>query len=242
MVLRACIDAKTPVYVDLSDPLPYIRAAKAMAADAHAAGTCALICAGAFPGLSNVLAMEAASLLPPGEAVGDIDFSYFTAGLGGSGKINLYITNEGFGTPVSQSRDSAVWGSHRDHMDAPYEHASCFHSLSCHAILWDRCQHTAKECSTLLLRQATNRGKWTSSWTMTTHRPSSLGHAPCGRGHFPRYAPSLTLSSVNYCTRGHTDHEEPHFSLPLAVSCTGRNCRVGVEHCWLVLRRYGHGS
>ena len=32
--------------------------------------------------------------------VRDIDFYYFTAGLGGSGDVNLFITNDGFGCPV----------------------------------------------------------------------------------------------------------------------------------------------
>lgn len=89
--------------MDLSDPLPYIHTAKALAPQAQAAGTCALLCAGAFPGLSNLLAVEAASRLAPEEQVQDLEFSYFTAGLGGSGEINLFITNEGFGTPVRQS-------------------------------------------------------------------------------------------------------------------------------------------
>ena len=97
-MLRAAIDAKVPVYVDLSDPVSYIGAAKALSVNAEAAGTTALLCAGAFPGMSNVLAMECAHRL--GGRVQDLDFSYFTAGLGGSGAINLYITNVGFGTEV----------------------------------------------------------------------------------------------------------------------------------------------
>lgn len=80
--------------------MPYIQAARLLAPQARAAGTCALLCAGAFPGLSNLLAVEAAARLAPGEEVEDLEFSYFTAGLGGSGNINLFITNEGFGTPV----------------------------------------------------------------------------------------------------------------------------------------------
>jgi saccharopine dehydrogenase-like NADP-dependent oxidoreductase len=97
-VLKAAIAARVPVYVDLSDPVEYLDAAAALDEDAKAAGTLALSAAGAFPGLSNVLAMECAAQL--GEPVHDLDFSYFTAGLGGSGEINLYITNEGFGEPV----------------------------------------------------------------------------------------------------------------------------------------------
>lgn len=37
-----------------------------------------------------------------GERVGDVRFNYFTAGLGGSGVVNLYITNLGFGEPMVQ--------------------------------------------------------------------------------------------------------------------------------------------
>ena len=62
------------------------------------------MCAGAFPGLSNLLAMECAARLPTTSAVRDLRFSYFTAGLGGSGEINLLITNEGFGEPVPTYR------------------------------------------------------------------------------------------------------------------------------------------
>ena len=86
-VLRAAIAAKVPVYVDLSDPLEYLDAAKAVGREA--AGACetlALCAGGAFPGLSNVLAMECAARLGA-RRVKDIDFNYFTAGLGGSGEV-----------------------------------------------------------------------------------------------------------------------------------------------------------
>ena len=92
--LEAAIASETPVYVDVADPLEYIDEAKQL----DARKTSALLCAGAFPGFSNVLAVEAAHLL--GEPVKDLNFSYFTAGLGGSGAINLDITNYGFGPPV----------------------------------------------------------------------------------------------------------------------------------------------
>ena len=92
--LKAAIASETPVYVDVSDPLEYIDEAKQF----DARKTSALLCAGAFPGFSNVLAVEAAHVL--GEPVKDLNFSYFTAGLGGSGAINLDITNYGFGPPV----------------------------------------------------------------------------------------------------------------------------------------------
>ena len=105
-VLRAAIAASVPVYVDLSDPVPYLREAKTLGVSAEASGTLALCAGGAFPGLSNVLAMECASRL--GSRVRDLDFSYFTAGLGGSGAVNLYITNDGFGEELAVYRDGKL--------------------------------------------------------------------------------------------------------------------------------------
>jgi len=100
LVLKAAIDSGIPVYVDLSDPVDYLNTAKSLDAVAQGAGTLALCAAGAFPGLSNVLAMECAARLSNTSRVKDIDFNYFTAGLGGSGEVNLLITNEGFGDYV----------------------------------------------------------------------------------------------------------------------------------------------
>ena len=105
-VLRAAVAAQVPVYVDLSDPVPYLREARTLDESAKASGTLALCAAGAFPGLSNVLAMECAGRL--GSRVRDLDFSYFTAGLGGSGPINLYITNDGFGEEVNVFRNGEL--------------------------------------------------------------------------------------------------------------------------------------
>jgi len=110
-VLKAVISCGVPVYVDVADPICYIDAAKAMATEAKQNGTMALVSAGAFPGFSNVLAIECARRLVPMQDssskvhVQDIDFSYFTAGLGGSGAVNLLITNLGFGEPVPVFRD-----------------------------------------------------------------------------------------------------------------------------------------
>uniref|UniRef100_A0A7S4SZI3 Saccharopine dehydrogenase NADP binding domain-containing protein n=1 Tax=Ditylum brightwellii TaxID=49249 RepID=A0A7S4SZI3_9STRA len=104
--LRAAISAMSSckAYVDVSDPLDFIDKSLAMSDDAVASGTSALVAAGAFPGMSNVLAMEAAKSLPPSSVnkVRDVRFNYFTAGLGGSGDVNLYITNLGFGEPMVQ--------------------------------------------------------------------------------------------------------------------------------------------
>jgi hypothetical protein len=46
--------------------------------------------------------MEAADSLPAGCQIEDVGFNYFTAGLGGSGDVNLYITNLGFGDEMPQ--------------------------------------------------------------------------------------------------------------------------------------------
>lgn len=97
-LLQAAIESNVPVYADLSDPLEYLEAALAMHGAAKAAGTAAVVCAGAFPGFSNVIAAECASRLT--SPARDVRFSYFTAGLGGAGTVNLYITNLGFGDPV----------------------------------------------------------------------------------------------------------------------------------------------
>mmetsp|Transcript_18759 Transcript_18759/g.47351 ORF Transcript_18759/g.47351 Transcript_18759/m.47351 type:complete len:353 (+) Transcript_18759:2-1060(+) len=111
-VLAAAIRAKVPVYVDVADPMAYIARARSLSVDAKDSDTMALICAGAFPGFSNVLAVECARRLCPAVAgaagesgLKDLDFAYFTAGLGGSGAVNLLITNLGFGEPVPLYRD-----------------------------------------------------------------------------------------------------------------------------------------
>eukprot|EP00873_Tetraselmis_striata_P035899 jgi/Tetstr1/456163/TSEL_042931.t1 len=123
-ILAACIAARVPCYVDLSDPLEYIDAALGLSGQAAAQGrgTMALLASGAFPGFSNLLGapppppptscfilsasstatVECASRLE--EPVADLSFRYFTAGLGGSGPVNLLITNQGFGEPVSRLR------------------------------------------------------------------------------------------------------------------------------------------
>lgn len=100
VLLKTCIQAGVAVYVDVSDPLPYLERGVLLDVNAKRSGTTALLAAGAFPGMSNVLAVETATKVMEtsrNERVGDIGFNYFTAGLGGSGDINLYITNKGFG-------------------------------------------------------------------------------------------------------------------------------------------------
>jgi len=108
VVLDACIDCKIPVYVDVSDPIDFLEDSLKRHESAVASGTTAILAAGAFPGMSNVLAMEAAAKArqtADGDnsvttAIKDVRFNYFTKGLGGSGTINLYITNIGFGDPM----------------------------------------------------------------------------------------------------------------------------------------------
>jgi hypothetical protein len=104
-------------YVDVSDPLPYLEDSLRLSQEAQSSNLTALVAAGAFPGMSNVLAKEAASaLLVSGTnnnttdvvVVEDVRFHYFTAGLGGSGVVNLYITNLGFGEPMVQYDQGAL--------------------------------------------------------------------------------------------------------------------------------------
>jgi hypothetical protein len=97
------------VYVDVSDPLDYLSSALELDSLARNRGLTAMVAAGAFPGMSNVLALELAGAgavlaeRPRADArVRDLYFQYFTAGLGGSGAINLYITNLGFGDDMVQ--------------------------------------------------------------------------------------------------------------------------------------------
>ena len=109
-VLDSCIDFKIPVYVDVSDPVDFLEDSLKRHDSAVAAGTTAVLAAGAFPGMSNVLALEAAEAAAAKRSgdgasqatttVRDVRFNYFTKGLGGSGTINLYITNIGFGDPM----------------------------------------------------------------------------------------------------------------------------------------------
>jgi hypothetical protein len=103
-VLDACIDNKIPVYVDVSDPIEFLESSLERHQSAIESGTTAILAAGAFPGMSNVLAMEAAAAATATTkttakqaVVKDVRFNYFTKGLGGSGTVNLYITNLGFG-------------------------------------------------------------------------------------------------------------------------------------------------
>jgi hypothetical protein len=103
VVLKAAIAAKVPVYVDVSDPLPYLEQCILLSSKALSSNTTALLAAGAYPGMSNVLGMETAAAVVKTSGrsrVQDVCFNFFAAGLGGIGTINLYITNLGFGDPI----------------------------------------------------------------------------------------------------------------------------------------------
>lgn len=89
------------VYLDISDPLPFLESHLELNPVAKANKKTCLLAAGAFPGMSNVLGMEAAAHLPNDE-VHNVYYQFFTSGLGGIGNVNLYITNLGFGEPMTQ--------------------------------------------------------------------------------------------------------------------------------------------
>ena len=89
-VLQAALEQRVAVYVDVADPMSYLDAAEAMDETAQQADCMAVCSAGAFPGFSNILAVECAHRLrEAGKEIQDLNFSYFTAGLGGSGPVNL---------------------------------------------------------------------------------------------------------------------------------------------------------
>ena len=99
-LMMALKSSRCKSYVDVSDPLSYLEQSILMWDEAVQSNLTALVAAGAFPGMSNVLAKEASVALDA--RVQDVRFNYFTAGLGGSGVVNLYITNLGFGEPMVQ--------------------------------------------------------------------------------------------------------------------------------------------
>ncbi len=96
--------ARCRVYVDVADPLPYLEQALLR----KGGNMTALVAAGAFPGMSNVLGVEAVAQLDPQRPIQSLRFQYFTAGLGGSGPVNLFITNVGFGDPMTQYDGGAL--------------------------------------------------------------------------------------------------------------------------------------
>ncbi|GKY92970.1 hypothetical protein MPSEU_000265600 [Mayamaea pseudoterrestris] len=91
-ILRRVLESKQcKVYVDVSDPLEYLQASLSHHEKAVMRNKTCIVAAGAFPGMSNVLAMEAASALlqevssdlkVPSEhdGVHNVYFQYFTSG------------------------------------------------------------------------------------------------------------------------------------------------------------------
>jgi saccharopine dehydrogenase-like NADP-dependent oxidoreductase len=63
----AIASPRCKTFVDVSDPLEFLDASISMSETAAKSGTAALLAAGAFPGMSNVLAMEGASKFNTGE-------------------------------------------------------------------------------------------------------------------------------------------------------------------------------
>jgi len=110
--LKAAIELGCEAYVDVSDPLDYLEESQLMNDNAKDSNCSALLAAGAFPGMSNVLGIEAAAkcleISDKDASIQDVRFNYFTAGLGGSGDVNLYITNLGFGEPMAQYENGSL--------------------------------------------------------------------------------------------------------------------------------------
>lgn len=177
VVLEEAIHKATPVYVDLSDPLSYIDEALLMTDRASSSGTTALLCAGAFPGLSNLLAMECAARLPTTSAVRDLRFSYFTAGLGGSGEINLLITNEGFGEPVPTYRAGSFSPQLNGGQDVQKASVLC-RLYTTHVVL---------RVSLFAVREC---GRCASTWMKLSHLPPWSESARCGLGRSLKPRPS----------------------------------------------------
>ena len=110
--LQAAIELGCEAYIDVSDPLDYLEESQLMNDDAKDSNCSALLAAGAFPGMSNVLGIEAAAkcfeISDKDASIQDVRFNYFTAGLGGSGDVNLYITNLGFGEAMAQYENGSL--------------------------------------------------------------------------------------------------------------------------------------
>ncbi|KAJ7298019.1 hypothetical protein O6H91_Y021600 [Diphasiastrum complanatum] len=93
-VLEAAIHSKVS-YVDVCDDLQYAQRAKQLHAKAVASNVSAIVSAGIYPGVSNIMAAELVRSAITGSADGSVSkpdrlrFSYFTAGSGGVGPTIL---------------------------------------------------------------------------------------------------------------------------------------------------------
>eukprot|EP00752_Nemacystus_decipiens_P007293 g6525.t2 len=90
-VLEAAIEAKVP-YVDVCDDARLATVAKALSGRAQEAGVAATISAGIWPGVDQLMAVEACEMLGGASEVDSIEFSAYTAGTGNAGTTILSAT------------------------------------------------------------------------------------------------------------------------------------------------------
>eukprot|EP00908_Phaeocystis_cordata_P018249 Transcript_2966.p2 GENE.Transcript_2966~~Transcript_2966.p2 ORF type:complete len:403 (+),score=152.63 Transcript_2966:33-1211(+) len=99
-LLQACIEAGVP-YCDVCDELLLSRNAKALGAQAVAAGVPAVLSCGIWPGVSALMAAEAVERLGGNGSCERLEFSFFTAGTGGAGPTIVSATFLLLCTPVA---------------------------------------------------------------------------------------------------------------------------------------------
>ncbi|CAM9910938.1 unnamed protein product [Ectocarpus sp. 12 AP-2014] len=90
-VLEAAIAAKVP-YVDVCDDARLATVAKTLNDKAQEAGVSATISAGIWPGIDQLMAVEACEMLGGASEVESVDFSAYTAGTGNAGTTILSAT------------------------------------------------------------------------------------------------------------------------------------------------------
>ncbi|CAM9249506.1 unnamed protein product [Chrysoparadoxa australica] len=90
-VLEAAIEARVP-YVDVCDDAVVAANAKLLSPKAQELGVPAVISTGIWPGVDQLMALEAKEALPEGEPLESIEFAAFTAGTGGAGPTILSAT------------------------------------------------------------------------------------------------------------------------------------------------------
>ncbi|CAM9602417.1 unnamed protein product [Discosporangium mesarthrocarpum] len=90
-VLKAAIASKVD-YVDVCDDARLAQVAKELGGAANDAGVSATISAGIWPGVDQLMAVEACDMLGGASEVDSLDFSAFTAGTGNAGTTILSAT------------------------------------------------------------------------------------------------------------------------------------------------------
>ena len=90
-LLQACIAAGVP-YCDVCDELLLSRNAKALSAEAAAAGVPAVVSCGIWPGVSALMAAAAVEKLGGTEVCDRVELSFYTAGTGGAGPTIVSAT------------------------------------------------------------------------------------------------------------------------------------------------------